>query len=273
MRLISTILACFGWLGGCNYKQRSAQENTAAIIFRSADGRTLTMEDLRSFTGTVQWEVIGKKDVPPEAESLHAQARRAGGAGDYSTALALLTRASDLAPKWPYPVYDMAYTYLLNKEGDNARKYYRKTLELAPRGFFTAITALHTLERERRSDLPVGTYLAYLSLEWVNDPRTKSELLHEMVTRVPRFAPAWKDLSETFNTDSERLAAIENGLVADPDSETRGMLLINKALVMDHTGHHSGAVKLLGELALDPKSTLGTEQWAKATLALVLAGK
>ena len=46
----------------------------------------------------------------------------AGGAGDYKKAITLLERASSVAPEWPYPVYDMAFTYLLMKDAENARK-------------------------------------------------------------------------------------------------------------------------------------------------------
>lgn len=239
------------------------------IIFRGADDRTLTMEDLRGVTGRFRWELVGKTDVPAEAELLHEKARRAGGAGDYNKALTLLQRASNLAPRWPYPVYDAAYTFLLMEETDNARKYYRKTVELAPRGFFTAITALDTLEREQKGDLPIGTYRAYLSLEWVDEPGKKAELVRHMVTQVPRFAPAWMDFANTLDAEAEKLAAIEKGLGAEPDPETKGMLLINKALVLNRAGDHRGAIKLLGELALNPESTYGTEHLAKASLAIV----
>lgn len=239
------------------------------VIFRSADGRTLTTDDLRGATGTFQWEVIGKTKVPAEAEFLHQQGRKAGGEGDYNKALTLLKRASHLAPDWPYPVYDMAYTFLLMKDIDNATKSYRRTVVLAPRGFFTAITALDTLEREQKGDLPAGTYLSYVSLEWLDDPGKKAELVHQWVTQVPRFAPAWKELANTLDGDAEKLSAIEKGLAAEPDLETKGTLLINKALVLNRQGAQKGAIKLLGELALDPESTYSTENLAKASLAMV----
>lgn len=41
------------------------------IVFRCADGRALTMEDLRGVTGTFRWEIVGKTGVSAEAESLH----------------------------------------------------------------------------------------------------------------------------------------------------------------------------------------------------------
>jgi hypothetical protein len=71
------------------------------------------------------------------------------------------------------------------------------------------------------------------------------------------------------DTDAGKLAAIEQGLAANPDGEMIGILLINKALIMDRSGDHEGAIRLLGELALDPASTHATEHLAKVTLANV----
>lgn len=241
----------------------------ATVIFRGADGRTLTPEDLHGFTGRVRYEVIGNENVPPEAERLHQEARQAGERGEHERAIALLTQASELAPRWPYPVYDMAYTYLLRKDFAQALHYYRRTVELAPRGFFTAITARDTLEREAQGTLPAGTYLAYLSLEWL-DPPTKASLVRQMVERHPHFAPAWKELSLLLNGD-ERLEAIEKGLGANPDRDTRGLLHLNKAMVLNEQGKREEAVRLLGELALDPESTLATEHLAKSSLAMLPA--
>lgn len=67
--------------------------------------------------------------------------------------------------------------------------------------------------------------------------------------------------------DAEKLAAIEKGLAASPDAETKGMLEINRALILEKRGQHDRAVQLLGELALDPASTFATEHLAKAMLA------
>jgi tetratricopeptide (TPR) repeat protein len=276
MRLVLPFLlfAVAALSAGCNRDQPEGPEKLppteeTVIVFRAADGRALTMTDLRGLTGTFQYQILGKDNVPAEAESLHNQARQAGEAGDYKKAIALLERASNLAPAWPYPVYDMAFTYLLMKDAENARKHYRKAVELAPRGFFTAITALDALDREAKGDLPVGTYLAYLSLEWVDDPGKKAAAMSQLVKRVPGFAPAWKEQAMQANTDAEKLAAIEKGLAANPDGETKGILLINKALILDRGGDHEGAVRLLGELALDPASTFATEHLAKVTLANV----
>ncbi len=259
----------------CNRDQPGASKGSppkeeSVVVFRAADGRTLTMADLRGLNGTFRYEILGRDNVPAEAESLHKQARQAGGSGEYKKAITLLEKASGLAPAWPYPVYDMAFTYLLMKDAENARKHYRRTVELAPRGFFTAITALDALEREAKGDLPAGMYMAYLSLEWVDDPEKKAEAVSQLVKRVPSFAPAWKEQAMQAGTDAVMLAAIEKGLAANPDGETKGILLINKALIMDRGGDHDGAVRLLGELALDPASTYATEHLAKVTLANIV---
>lgn len=244
----------------------------ATVIFRSPDGRTLTADDLKGYTGTFRYEIVGGDAVPPAARDLHDQARAAGSRGDYDNALALLARAAQLAPRWPYPLYDAAFTYLLKKDYDNARLYYRKTLDLSPRGFFTAITALDTLDRERRGELPAGLYTAYVSLEWIQGDE-RARLVRQLTTRHPTFAPGWKELAVDTPDPTARLAAIENGLAANPDAETRGILLIDKALTLHARAQpedRAAAIQLLAQLALDPQSTLATEHLAKATLATMV---
>jgi tetratricopeptide (TPR) repeat protein len=264
--LLPTILAASS---GCPRDPGETQRASSAVIVRDAQGRTRTMDDLRGLSGSFSYELVGKSNVPAEAGALHQQARQAGEAGDYPKALTLLDRASALAPRWPYPVYDKAFTYLLMKDPANARKNYRKTVELAPRGFFTAITALDTLDREAKGDLPADTYLAYQFLEWIHKPEEKAQWVRKLVERTPGFAPAWKELADLSDDPAERLTAIEKGLATHPDAETKGALQINKALLLEHKGDHAGAVRLLGELALDPASTFATEQLAKVALANV----
>jgi tetratricopeptide (TPR) repeat protein len=240
------------------------------VVFRGANGRTLTLDKLRGITGTFRYEVVGDFNVPAEAKALHHQARLAGQSRDFKKAIALLEQASNLAPQWPYPVYDMAFTYLLIKDLENARAYYRKTVDLSPRGFFTAITAIDTLDREKRGDLPTGTYLAYLSLEWTDDPEERSKIVHQLVQRVPGFAPGWKELAKISESDAEKVLATERGLAANPDSETKGILQINRASILRRKGDREGAICLLGELALGPTSTYATEHMAKAILETML---
>jgi tetratricopeptide (TPR) repeat protein len=245
--LVSAIALFFT---GCSRDQSGPPIEESVVVFRAADGRTLTMADLRGETGTFRYEILDKSNVPKEAASLHKQARLAGGKGDYKQAINLFEQASRLAPSWPYPVYDMAYTYLLMKDSEKARTHYRKTVELS-----------------------VGTYRAYLALESMEDDETRSNAVRQLVKRAPSFAPAWKELAVQSKTEAEKLAAIEKGLAARPDAETKGILLINKALIMDQRGDHDVAVRSLGDLALDPASTYGTEHLAKASLAYVARNK
>ncbi len=93
--------------------------------------------------------------------------------------------------------------------------------------------------------------------------------MREMVSLLPQFAPAWKDYACLCDDDGERLAAIEKGLAAHPDAQTKGMLTINKALVLNLKGERAAAVQLLAELALDPVSTFGVEHSAKAAISIL----
>jgi tetratricopeptide (TPR) repeat protein len=236
------------------------------LIFRDAQGRLLTPEEMQVATGSLQYEFRAVDNVSTEADALHQQGREAGARGDYDQALALFTRAAKLAPSWPYPVYDRAYTHLLMKDFDAALSDYRKTSEMAPRGFFTTLPAVHTLSREQQGDLPRGLYLAFLTLEQITDAKERRLLLREFVERHPGFAPAWQKFADLAEDHSERLTAIERGLAADPDRETKGMLSLNKALALLGSGDSEGGIEVLRGLAMDQESTLATEALAKAML-------
>jgi tetratricopeptide (TPR) repeat protein len=258
-------------LAACG-RERSVQEKPmdVRVVFKDAAGRELTTADLQGISGTVRWEVIGAGAIPAEASRLHAEARNAGGRGDYRRALNLLEQAHRLAPDWPYPVYDAAFTYLLQDNVTKAEEYYAKVDRMAPRGFFTAKTFLDCLRRERAGTLFPGFCKAFSTLEWMDDRVKKIALLEGIVEKFPAFPAAWAELGKLLEDDEARLRAITRGLEHDPDPETKGMLLINRALVLDRRNDRDGAVKILGELALDPHSTLSTEMLAKATLAQIV---
>jgi tetratricopeptide (TPR) repeat protein len=242
------------------------QENEQALVIRDAQGRVQAPADLKNASGEYKFEIAGGTEPSAEAKRLHEMGRLAGQKGDYPKALELLAQASALAPAWPHPLYDRAYTHLLMKDYDGAREYYRKTLALSPRGFFTAITELDALEQESKGELPAGTYLEYLSVAWTNDPAKKLERLRGLTSRVPQFAPAWKTLSDFIDDDGEKLAVIERGLGANPDAETKGVLQINKALILDRRGEQATAIRMLEAIARDPKSTSASEKLAKFAL-------
>lgn len=264
----TSILAC----GKTAAPAASSEEKpmNTRLLFKDAAGRELTMKDLEGVSGRVRWEVIGGDAIPREAARLHEEARTAGGRGEYARAIELLERAHRLAPDWPYPVYDAAYTYLLRDDAVKAEERYAEVDRMAPRGFFTAKTSLDCLRRERAGSLPAGFCKAFATLEWMEDKGRKRALLEGIVAKFPAFPPAWKELSNLLVDEEARLQAIGRGLEHDPDGETKGMLLINKALILERRGDRDGAVKILGELALDPQSTLGTEMLAKATLRQIV---
>jgi tetratricopeptide (TPR) repeat protein len=264
------VIATVG-LAACGGEHSFQEKATGArVVFRDTAGRELTTDDLQGVSGKVGWEVIGAGAIPAEASRLHTEAREAGGRGDYPHALNLLEKAHRLAPDWPYPVYDTAFTYLLQGDSAKAEEHYAEVDRMAPRGFFTAKTSLDCLRRERAGVLFPGFCKAFASLEWMDDKAEKKALLEGIVEKYPAFPPAWKELSSLLEDEDARLQAITRGLEHDPDPETKGMLLINRALVLHRRGDRDGAIQILGELSLAPESTLGTEVLAKATLAQVV---
>ena len=184
-------------------------------MFRDAAGREITARDLKGYTGRVRWEVIGADNLPPRATQLHQEAREAGGRGDYARALDLLDLAWDLAPQWPYPVYDAAYTYLLLGEAGMAEEFYERVDQMAPRGFFTCKASLDTLRRERAGELFPGFARAYATLEWM-DPGQKKSILAGIVDKFPGFALAWKDRRRCWTGTRASWTPSSRGCAAAP---------------------------------------------------------
>jgi tetratricopeptide (TPR) repeat protein len=253
-------------------KKGSPERDEARVVFRGADGREVKAEELGDDAGELNWEVVGAGSVSPQARALHEQGRAAGGKGDYAKALELLGAAHEKAPGWPYPLYDIAYTYELQGEEAKAEEAYARVDALAPRGFFTAKTSLDCLRRQRGGALPPGFCKSFATLEWAK-PAEKKKALEGVVEKFPNYAPAWKELAALLDDDGARTRAIEQGLAHEPDGETRGILLVNKALLLDQRGEHEAAVKLLEGVTLDPNATLSAEALAKATLRKLTRGR
>ncbi len=91
-------------------------------------------------------------------------------------AIEKLKKANELAPNWAYPVYDLAYTYLLMQDFPNALKYYARTDNRKPRGFFTAKTAHWSLKKEKEGAFQEGLYFNYMQIEWVNTDEEKLKI-------------------------------------------------------------------------------------------------
>ncbi len=250
---------------------KSQMDSDAKIEFIDSLGNKISKKELEKSTGSFNYEIIGIDNVSKLAKSLHNEARQYGQTGNYEKAIETLNLANKEAPNWPYPLYDLAYTYLLKDDFENALKYYRLTDSLAPKGFYTSKTALHTLEREKKGELKEGLYKMFLSLEWINNPDEKMEMTKLLVSNFPSFAPGWKEYSNLLE-GAERIKAIEKGLDLDSDIETTGMLLINKALMVDQGGDKEKATEILTKVIFDTNSTYGNIEMAKFVLNSI-AGK
>mgnify|MGYP002631229818 CR=1 FL=1 len=242
----------------------------AVVVFTAKNGETITLDELDG-DGTVDWKLLGGEDIPDQAVVEHNLGREAGARADYEVASAHFDKASALAPSWPYPYYDAGFSLLLKGDATAALPKYEKALELSPRGFFTAHVAVDTLRREAKGELPEGTYSAYVALEWVENPLERNMILGQMTSTVPQFAPGWHKFALLADDDAVMLERLERGIEANPDPETLAMLLLNKAALLDRIGRTDEAINILGELIVDPASTLSGEALAKKVLAPLVA--
>ncbi|SHL99457.1 tetratricopeptide repeat protein [Chitinophaga sp. CF418] len=265
MRSIACILSLLTIIS-CQPNNKSADPATTQLIFKDSLGHTLYASELADATGQVNYETKMETSIDEKAVSLHQAARQAGEAGKYDEAISQLTQAIQMAPTWAYPPYDLAFTYLLKGDAENALKFYKKADELVPKGFFTTKTAIYALEGEKSGRFPEGLYTAYMQIEWAKDEAQKIEIAKLITEKVPGFAPAWKELASLLTDNSQRLAAIEQGLSKSPDAETKGILLINKAIILNDKGEKEAARQLLGNLIFSPDATTANIELAKFTL-------
>ena len=257
---LSLLFAIVLMFSNCMMGQKNKSDK---LIFKDEKGNEIYLSDLDGVTGEFNWAIMDNKKIPAKAQTLHQEARHHGGKGEYAQAIEKLLKAHELAPDWAYPVYDLAFTYLLQNDFQNALKYYEVTNSIEPRGFFTAKTAYWSLKKEQEGVFPQGLYLGYMQIEWSNSEEEKLKIAHAIVNKFPSYAPAWKEIASRSDDQEERLKAVENGLAADPDTETRGALLINKALIMDVKGETEEAKKILGELIFDENASPANVELAK----------
>jgi len=251
----------------CQSKNKNMNsEKQQGIIFKDSSGNILSETDLANATGNVSYEIKSDQQVDPKARSLHNEARSFGQSGKYDLAINKLEQAIQIQPDWAYPYYDLAFTYLLKGDHENALKYYIQTDSLVPKGFFTAKTAIYALEAERAEEYPKGLYLAYLQIEWTNDVHQKLTIAKAITEKFPDFAPAWKELAALTDNKQEKINAIERGRSVKADGETKGILLINKAIALNDDGKKEEAIQILGNYIFSPDATTGNIALAKFTL-------
>jgi hypothetical protein len=66
----------------------------------------------------------------------------------------------------------------------------------------------------------VGLYAAFATLEHV--PDEQRNVARQLVAQCPSHAPAWEPHARFLEDPSDKLAAIERGLLMHPDPDTRG---------------------------------------------------
>ncbi len=253
-------------LNSCQNKSEEAKSVTNDIVFKDKAGHMITKSELENTTGKINYEIMDNKNIDPTARKLHREARELGQSGKYDLAISKLEETIKIQPDWSYPIYDLAFTYLLKGDFDNALKFYKKTDDLSPKGFFTTKTALYTLQGEQSGKFPKGLYLAYLQIEWTDDKEQKLEIAQTLTEKVPDFAPAWKELANLMDNKAEKFNAIEQGLLKNPDADTKGILEINKAILLDQNGKKEEAKNLLGHLIFLSDATTANIELAKFTL-------
>ncbi|GHB91878.1 hypothetical protein GCM10007047_03490 [Cerasicoccus arenae] len=193
-----------------------------------------------------------------DAKRLHQEARLKGQAGEYDAAIALLNQAIQIAPDWAYPRYDLAFTHLLINDPAKALAIYRQVDELEPQGFFATKTAVWSLEREAKEEFPRGLFLSYTMLEWEQSNESKLQKVNTLIKNAPNFAPAWKEKAILTENLDDRINYLNRGLSYNPDAETKGMLIMNKAMALQLLGRQKEANQLLQGLITDPQSTRAT---------------
>lgn len=256
-----------------SFNSNGQSEGTDKLVFKDDKGNKISMSDLKGVTGSYNWELKGDIEIPQEANKLHQEARQHGSKGEYDLGIEKLKKASEIAPNWAYPNYDLAYTYLLMQDFPNALKYYEMTDKMKPRGFFTAKTAYWSLKKEKEGDFQEGLYLAFMQVEWMDTDEEKLQVARAIVDRFPKYAPAWKIIAQKANNTEKRLDAVEKGLNCNPDEDTKGVLLINKALVKNIQEKQEEAKEILGELIFNEESTFGNIELAKFVLSTIAKGE
>lgn len=263
MKTIIRILAFLVLISCIQSKEKGSQ-----LEFFDQKGEKVELSEIGESDSVYNFNLnfTGDLEIPYEADKLHKEARIYGSNGQYEKAIQNLLKAHELAPSWPFPVYDLGFTYLLMQNYSEALKYYEKTVELAPKGFYTAKTAYWCLAKESEGEFPQGLFINYMQIEWAPSNDAKIEIAEQIVNSFPNYAPAWNVLGGKLPDISRRMEAIKKGLELDSDIETKANLLINKALVLSLMGKASEAKQILDEIINDKANSLIQIEQAKTTL-------
>ena len=190
--------------------------------------------------------------IPEQAQQLHAQGRKQGEAGQFAEALQSFQQAREVAPSWPIPLYDIGLTCLHMKEDAKALEAFEQLDTLVPQGVSDSKRMLDSLRREKAGRVPAGTLREFLEVEQLKDPVEVQHRLEALTKKAPDFVPAWEALALTTDKvdESERLVA--KALSLEPDIDTRGQLLLRRAILLKRRHEQEAARKQLQALIDDP---------------------
>ena len=194
--------------------------------------------------------------------------RRAGASGKYKEALADLERAAGLAPQWPYPLYDMAFTYLLMKDFEKRESIIERRSSWHLAGSSLPSRPWILSRGKRRAIFRLGPTLH--TCPW-SGRRTPGRKWRKCENSSNGFQPS-RGLERTrgargrHHREAHRHRKWFEG---KSRRQTMGVLQINKALILSRMEDYEGAVRFLGELVFDPASTYATEHMGKVALASI----
>ena len=101
----------------------------------------------------------------------------------------------------------------------------------------------------------------------------RGSIAAQLVQQFPTHAPAWELHAQFVENPAAKLEAIDRGLAARPDPDTRDSLLIQKALTLDVLGERERALKILEPMTASIGDSFGTQPKAFLALAMIRSRK
>ncbi len=250
-------------------KNWCAELEKMSFVLTDERGQKLEIEDLVNYDGNISYELQTPNWILPEAQELFDQGRVYALETRFEDAIASFEQAAELDPSWPYPIYEMALTYLLMGDADKALQLYQQVDEMAPEGFFTAKVAIDVLRRERDGVVEEGSYIAILYLENLKDREVRQATVKALLEKSEELPRAWQVFANSIEDPEARLEALNRGLSYDPDPQTKAMLLINKAMALGNLNREEEAYELFTEVAESKSTPMGPRYQALLALCLL----
>jgi len=256
--LVSLVNPLAGW----KFRERDLPGIQPVVSYVGIDGEPVTPEEMLPEC-SYRWTLEDRGDLPRRAFELHGAGLEAGQRGCSREAMELFRRAHLAAPRWAQPVYQAAWTALLQDKNRVAQTLYAWTDRMVPDGYWMTKTALDCLSREAAGEFPPHAYRAYVSLEHLSN---RAAMTEEMVDLVPTFAPAWKDLAVLRTSPAGREEAVTRGFESRPDRETKAFLHIHHASLLNSQGRRDEARAVLQDLLGGSEATIQTRALANIVL-------